>query len=109
MIEVTFKPNEMKLTVGGHAEYDEKGKDIICAAVSILFYTLSDSLKKSEMMLKKNSLVTEVGDKESSISCRPLKKFEPNIETIYWVVLNGIQMLADEYKDYVKLTIKEGE
>ena len=43
MINITFKPNTYELEITGHAGHDVKGKDIVCAAVSTLFYTLGQA------------------------------------------------------------------
>lgn len=34
------------ITIDGHAEYRERGKDIVCAAVSMLAWNLIESLEK---------------------------------------------------------------
>lgn len=42
MIKVTYKKESdviAKLTIKGHANYDEYGKDIVCASVSTMFIT----------------------------------------------------------------------
>ncbi|MBQ3142580.1 MAG: ribosomal-processing cysteine protease Prp [Bacilli bacterium] len=42
MIKVTYKKENdviAKLTIKGHANYDEYGKDIVCASVSTMFIT----------------------------------------------------------------------
>lgn len=46
MIQVTYNEagNEMILRAEGHAGYAEKGKDIVCAAVSVLMQTLACSV-----------------------------------------------------------------
>lgn len=40
MISVSYAPATPSLRVSGHAMWAEKGKDIVCAAASILAYTL---------------------------------------------------------------------
>ena len=39
MIKITFE-DERTLTISGHAGYAEQGKDIVCAGVSAIAYTL---------------------------------------------------------------------
>ena len=41
MIEATLTENT--LDVKGHAGYDKPGKDIVCAAVSILIFTFCEA------------------------------------------------------------------
>lgn len=40
MISVIYSPASQSLRISGHAMWGEKGKDIVCAAASILAYTL---------------------------------------------------------------------
>ncbi|MBQ4602771.1 MAG: ribosomal-processing cysteine protease Prp [Clostridia bacterium] len=40
MIEAFYDNDALTLTLCGHAEYAPKGKDIVCAGVSTLVYTL---------------------------------------------------------------------
>ena len=41
MINATFEPcaDKLRLRVKGHAEYSESGADIVCAAISGIFYS----------------------------------------------------------------------
>lgn len=104
MIEITFNPKEMELSIGGHASYGEKGKDIVCAAVSILFYTLNEALCDCREMLTDFNTSAEEG--ESTIKCTPKPEYAANIETVYMTVLTGMQLMANEYPDHVKFSVK---
>ena len=106
MINITFRPLNLELEVTGHAGADVKGKDIVCSAVSMLFYTLADSLNKSEEMLKKHPII-KMGDGNGYLKCRPKKEYQGNITLMYWTILNGFQLLADEYKEYVSFKVEE--
>lgn len=93
---VTVKKENNKITIAGHACYAEKGKDIVCAAVSILAYTLEASVSK---------LTHDTAD----------FVFLPDITTIEFktmsetskILLNsfiiGIEELAVSYPDHVEL------
>ena len=105
MIQITFKPKQMELIVEGHADYAKKGKDIVCSAVSILFYTLGESLMHSTSMLYEEPIVK---DEEGNgyICCHPKEEYEGNIARTYWTILNGLQLLADGYPKHVSLEIE---
>lgn len=104
MIDITFDEKNLELSVKGHAEHGKKGEDIVCAAVSILFYTLAESLTESKEMFVQNPRI-EMEDGNGTISCTPKGMYEANVLLMYWTVLNGFQLLASEYKDNVKLEI----
>ena len=105
MINITFKPQTLELEVTGHAGADEKGKDIVCSAVSMLFYTLAESLNQSEGMLKKHAII-KMEDGNGYIKCRPRKEFQGNIALIYWTVLNGIGLLAEECPEFISFKVE---
>ena len=106
MIQITFRPKTMELLVNGHAGHGKKGKDIVCAAVSTLFYTLGESLMQSSSMLSEEALVKdEEGD--GYIVCCPKEEYEGNIARTYWTVLVGMQMIAEQYPKNVKFTVEE--
>lgn len=100
MIEINFKPNEYEISVSGHANYAEEGKDIVCAAVSMLFYTLAASLDEKICTCEKT-----IDKGSSTIKCIPQEKYVQNIALIFWTIMNGFELLAESYQDHVKLTI----
>ena len=104
MIKVTFKPETLELEIKGHAKQSEKGKDIVCSAISTLFYTLAKSIIVSEnMLVKKPVLKYKAGN--GFLKCKPKKEYEGNIARSYWTILVGFEMIANEYKDFVTLDI----
>ena len=104
MINITFNPKTLELEVKGHAGQNEKGKDIVCSAISILFYTLGQTLLDSTEMLEEAPIVKNY-DGEGYIWCSPKVEYEGNIATIYRTILIGMQMVAEEYKNFVKFTL----
>ena len=106
MINVIFRPKTMELEVHGHAEHGKKGKDIVCSAISALFYTLGDSLMQYMDAMEELPIVKD-DEGEGYIGCRPKQEYEPNVSLIYWTVLNGIQMIAEQYPKNVKFKVDE--
>ena len=105
MVKIEFNVNEgYNLSVSGHTGAEEKGKDIVCAGVSILFYTLCASLKERESVLEKLMCNEEEGN--GNIICVPKAEWKNTIECIFWTVLNGFELLANEYPDYVSFECK---
>ena len=102
MINITFNPKTFTLDVTGHAEHGKKGEDIVCSAISILFYTLAESLNNCRDMLQED-MVFKFDDGNGHISCNPKAEYEANISLIYWTILNGFQLVAENYKKNVKL------
>lgn len=105
MINITFKPNTFELEIKGHAQHGKKGEDIVCSAVSALFYTLGRALLESEEMLEETPIFK---DEEGAgyVCCKPKKEYEGNIARTYWTILVGLQMLSGEYDKNIKFQVR---
>ena len=103
MITIEFKPDTFTLDITGHAEHGKKGEDIVCSAISTLFYTLAQSLYESADMLEDISFSDKDGN--GHISCKPKAEYEANVSLIYWTILNGFQLVADNYEKNVVLRV----
>lgn len=90
MIQVTYNEVEdaMILRAEGHAGYAEKGKDIVCAAVSVLMQTLACSV---------GTCMCNDG-KRFSVAC---KKSNDNIAK-FELVTDGLALLQREYPENVR-------
>lgn len=106
MTEIRFNPKQYKVEIKGHAGYAEVGKDIVCSAVSILFYTLAECLTNSRDELVDDPIINMDGDGEASIQCNPKLEYEGNVMRTYWTILNGFQLLADSYEENVKIFVE---
>lgn len=100
MIKIVYERSRHRLTCEGHAGSAEPGRDIVCAACSMLIYGLAQSIINFRHGLTKNP-VAKLGSGDAVISCKPTKKMRANIEMIYWSYINGFMMLAHNYPDYV--------
>ena len=104
MINITFDPKTYTLDINGHAEHGKKGEDIVCSAISTLFYTLAESLYQSKDMLAEDFDFTD-DDGNGHLSCKPKPEYEQNISLIYWTILTGFELVAKNYKKNVKLVV----
>ena len=73
MIEIKFKPKTMMVKVTGHAGQAEKGQDIVCSAVSILFYTLAQAVTTSRDALEDEPLII-INDGEISFGKKNIRQ-----------------------------------
>ena len=92
----------LKLT--GHAHSAEKGRDTICAAASILAYTLAQTLQfmyEEGGLHKKPHLKLKEGD--ALIIAKPKKEsYEEALHT-FFVAQVGFHLLSHTYPQYVTL------
>lgn len=100
MIEI--RTHDFALSVKGHARYAEPGKDIVCAAVTILCYALGGMLCRAEDAgLLHGAATVEMMPGDIWISCKP--KSKRAVRLIWDTALLGMQMVANEYPQNVRL------
>ena len=109
MVKAEFFTNKesgsITMKLSGHAGADEHGKDIVCAAASILAYTVAQTLQfqyEEGGLRKKPHLKLEPGD--TIIVAKPkADKFEEALHT-FFVAQVGYHLLAKTYPQYVTLS-----
>lgn len=85
------------ITVSGHAEYSEYGKDIICSAVS----TLTQNLIYSIEQLTKDKISYVIKPGSVDIKFRNLSENARLLVDSFFI---GVCNIANSYPDYVKIT-----
>ena len=105
MINITFNPQSLELKVDGHAQHGKKGEDIVCAAISTLFYTLVEALHQSEDIMT-SPIVFEDNDGKGYIKCFPKEKYIGNVARTYWTILVGMELVANNYPNNVTFKVR---
>lgn len=106
MIEVTYKraylPHKnvrYMLHATGHAGYAEEGQDdIVCASVSVLFYTLANYLEQ----IGADDLVGN-DEEDFTIECTGLYHDE-GVHTAFRMTVFGLSLIAEQYPNNVTVT-----
>lgn len=101
MIKVRYDFDNHEIRVSGHANMEEKGKDIVCASVSTLVYTLCRTLSDAQEQGILEDLIVEAKSGKAHVKCVPKEDYEPNVDTIFMTIFNGFDALAESYPDYV--------
>ena len=104
MIKIKFNPKKYDIKITGHADHSKKGEDIVCSAISTLFYTLGETLYESREMLD-GDFIFDNDNGKGHIWCRPKPEFEGNIARSYYTVMVGFDLVAKNYEKNVKLEI----
>ncbi len=87
----------------GHAEYDDYGKDIVCAAVSVLIINAANSLEKFT-----NDLIMAETHEDGTTEI--LLKEHPSKETVLLIdsLILGLEGIRNQYgKKYLSVDYKE--
>lgn len=97
MITVTYNRKKHTLTCRGHAQSGEAGHDLICAAASILIYTLGTNVDfaKNSGYAKSARIHLEPGNAE--IRCKAFSRYSHKIGAIFSEICVGFELLARDY------------
>lgn len=94
-ISYTEKDGKISLYVSGHANYNEDGKDIVCAAVSALtqafLLAISEHHALDRVDIRKGIFrvdVSNCGERESGM---------------FATTVSGLKAIAEVYPDFVKV------
>lgn len=102
MITVTVA--RYRLRVEGHAGYDEEGKDIVCAAASILFYTLARALQEMESKGELQRFFCRSSKGKAFVGCLPRSDCEQSTALLFETIESGYQLLQEQYKEYLQVS-----
>lgn len=91
--------------VKGHSGYGEQGADIICSAVSILSYTALNSMNAVAGIMPED--IDYHVEEETGFLRMTTKKNNDRTDVIYRNFLVGIQLLTEEYSNYITLKFEE--
>lgn len=84
-----------RMRITGHAGFDEVGRDIVCAAVSVLIQTLAQHLNDTADLHYVDYDGRQI---------REIMADGRNAMIAYETVMTGLRMIADQYPDNLKLT-----
>ena len=98
MINVDFTRTDwgLKLRIEGHANYGDEGEDIVCAAVSSIFYALCGYIINFKPgRIKVNALESGLADIECGFDC----------EDQMQLACLGLWQIASTYPSHLKVGI----
>ncbi|WP_326908483.1 ribosomal-processing cysteine protease Prp [Sedimentibacter sp. MB31-C6] len=91
--------------VEGHSDYGETGSDIVCAAISILSYTVLNSMNLVAG-ISSEDILHEVDEETGFLKVKTLKSNDIT-DSLYRSFIVGIQLLLDNYEEYITLKFEE--
>lgn len=93
---IKVKINDNKIEISGHANYDEYGKDIVCASVSSIVITTINAILEIDL----DSIYYE--DLNNKMIIKVLKDDKIVRKLINNMILL-LEQLENDYKDYIKI------
>lgn len=95
------EPGELGLRVQGHSGSAPAGKDLVCAAASILAWTLAEAA--GEEPRYHTSVTVEQDGAMIEVSCFPEDKAKESCLVMIGTIWTGFQMLAEREPEYIKI------
>lgn len=105
MITITYHKQFYALTLEGHAHADEPGKDLVCAAASMLASTLEANVRTLETQGVLRECHTELTCGQADIRCTPVRQMRAIVQLVFDTVCIGFSLLARDNPDYVQFEI----
>lgn len=109
MLEAVFELNEnldtICLRVSGHAGAAKKGHDLVCAAASILAYTLAQIalIMDNDKKLRRTPKI-KLNEGDTVITVRPKREYYDEALYAFYHSEIGFSILAGNYPNFVKIT-----
>lgn len=98
MIKVKVKSD--KISISGHANYDDYGKDIVCAAVSSVVITSVEGISLID------NTVLSVDNSQDNLDIT-INKHDPITDKLITNMLNCLKEIASKYPQNIQITNRE--
>ena len=104
-IKTESEDGRYRIELEGHAGYAEEGRDIVCAGISTLYYTLLNRMiDVQEQTLSANVSYNGVPEMEKSyIEIEYEDYIKPEIRIIWDTMMLGFRMMAEQYSRWIKM------
>lgn len=96
MIRIVYRRDGHSVRIRGHAGSGEAGHDLVCAAVSILAYTLASFVLNVEKDGAADSTAL-LRSGEAEIACTPTKEKRGEVTRGMDALCEGFAILAEEF------------
>ena len=104
MTRVIYEPEEHRMRIEGHAGSAPMGEALVCAAATILGWTLIAGAEEDPdygMHLYLNDGIIDV-------RCYPQEEKEERCRDLFNTIARGYDLMAGKYPDYIGMEVKHG-
>lgn len=106
MIDVVYHRDYYRVTVKGHAGFDEQGKDLICAGASVLLHTMAAAVTNLAADKKVHHPIIRTEKGEGEVSCVPHNRYRASVRLMFDTVCGGFELLARSYPEHISYEIR---
>ena len=97
MIRIVYDRDKHAVSIRGHAGSGEAGHDLVCAAVSILAYTLASCVMRMKKTGEATDSIAVLRSGEAEIACTPTKEMSGEVTRVMDAICEGFAILAREF------------
>ena len=108
MIRVIYDRKECRLSVAGHANSAEPGKDLVCAGVSALACTLAANVLRLEELGQAEAVTVRLEPGSAELVCRPGPGYSDLVFGVFDTGCLGFALLSGEYPRYISYACRQG-
>lgn len=106
MIKVTYHREVNRVSIEGHALSGEVGHDLVCAAASILTYTLAEFVKNMKEAGQTEFPAIDLAEGHALIACNAPSRYKNSVTLAFDTVCAGFELLAQHYPDNISYEIR---
>lgn len=106
MIEITYYRKQHRVTVKGHSGSDEEGKDLVCAAVTALCYTLALNVEQLARAKHIRRPRVKLWKGMADITCSPVHDMGAIVTVVFDSIAMGLEYIAGNNPQYARYEIK---
>ena len=106
MIEITYYRKTHRVTVKGHAGSAEEGKDLVCAGVTALCYTLGLNVQELAKSKHVRRPKVKLWKGMADIACDPVHEMQAVVTAIFDSMAMGLEYIAANNPLYARYEIK---
>lgn len=100
MIDIKFfirNDDVVEFKICGHAEYDEYGRDIVCASVSVLVINTINSIEQ----FTDDKFITRIDEKDGLIEFKLSEQASSSTNLLLNSLKLGLSEITNEYNEYI--------
>lgn len=105
MISVVYHRDLNRITVEGHAQSGEAGHDLVCAATTILAYTVASSVENMVAAGQIKDHHIEFKEGYALVYCKAPSRLKSTIMLMFDTVCAGFELLAHNYPENISYKI----
>lgn len=106
MIKVIYHRDLNRVSVTGHSQSAEKGKDLVCASATILVYTLASFVENLKEAGQVYNPTAKLNEGDAVIHCDVPNKYKRPITLVFDSICAGFELLARDYPEYVSYEMR---